>query len=235
MAIKDQYEMVLVVIFLFFAIGVASKSTLHDDDLIRVIESGPVAGFTFNRTDGVSINAWRGIPYASPPIGDLRWKASVPPAPWEYPLPCYEFRSECTQANGNGNEDCLYLNIYSSSKASANELLPVLFYIHGGGLMSGNGNYDMTAIVSKEEFHTNIIVVEINYRLNIFGFLATSELTLESGTSGNYGILDQQLALRWVKNNIIQFGGDPTRVTVMGQSSGGRIWRFYIAINEFSD
>jgi carboxylesterase type B len=205
--------------------GSAGDSAGADAGLVKETSSGPIRGFTFFRDGGKRIDAWRGVPYAAPPIGGLRWERPQSPAPWAAPLECTAFGSMCMQPDGSGAEDCLSLNVYTSpAPGPAAGPLPVLFYIHGGSLMWGSGEYDMTAFVADAaEGAGGVVLVEINYRLNIFGFLAAQELTEASdyNTSGNYGILDQQLALRWVQENIHQFNGDPSRVTLMGQSSGG--------------
>jgi carboxylesterase 2 len=193
-----------------------------NNSLLRQTDSGPVQGFQLY-SRGSTINAWRGIPYATAPIGDLRWEPSVNPESWVEPLDCTGFGSQCVQPDGNGDEDCLFLNVYSNANASTPEPYPVLFYIHGGSLMGGNGNGDMSGFVSKAGGGEGVVLVQINYRLNIFGYLAAEVLSTSSqrGTSGNYGFLDQIHALKWVQRNIANFGGDASRVTIMGQSSGG--------------
>ena len=192
-------------------------------DLLHIeTSSGPVTGFRFIRS-GKIINAWRGIPFAAPPVGDRRWEASVPPESWSEPLDCTHFGSMCVQSGGLGEEDCLYLNVYTNANASSPGPHPVLFYIYGGSLMVGNADRDLARFAAEAGGGSGVVVVQANYRLNIFGFLATEELSTvsSSGTSGNYGILDQIRALQWVQDNIEGFGGDPNRVTIMGQSSGG--------------
>lgn len=179
--------------------------------------SGTVQGFQINHADGSVTNAWRGIPYANTP---LRWERSYTHDSWEGVRNCTKFGSMCVQPNGEGSEDCLFLNVYNSADRETSAPGPVLFYIHGGSLMGGSGEDDMAGLVTALK---NVVLVEINYRLNIFGYLAATELSALSAdkTSGNYGFLDQILALQWVHDNIEGFGGDPTRVTIMGQSSGG--------------
>jgi para-nitrobenzyl esterase len=169
-----------------------------------------------------------GIPYAKPPVGELRWKAPQPMANWEGVRDAKVFGNSAVQINVYGDmiyrsdttsEDCLYLNIWTPSEQS-DSLLPVLVYIHGGGFVAGCGSeprYDGASMAKK-----GIIAVTLNYRLNIFGFFAHPELSAESdyGGSGNYGLLDQSIALKWVADNIVSFGGDPKRITIAGESAG---------------
>ena len=179
-----------------------------------------------------TLRTFFGIPYAAPPVGDLRWKAPRPPASWNTPLQATTLGSECThvvvglfdvsgESKGQvkGSEDCLFLNIYAPAQ-SAGGRLPVMVWIHGGGFTSGAGSlYDGSVLAEKH----GVIVVTLNYRLGALGFLALPALSAEAadGSSGNYGLLDQQAALRWVRDNIAQFGGDPGNVTMFGESAGG--------------
>ena len=174
------------------------------------------------------IRVFKGIPYAAPPVGELRWREPRPVQPWDSARLASEWGPRCVQSNRLGDldplnkrmdEDCLYLNIWTPAK-SADEALPVMVWIHGGSNLNGAGSqpeYDGSNIASK-----GVVVVTINYRLDIFGFLAHPELTKESGTnsSGNYGLLDQIAALKWVQKNIRAFGGDPSRVTIFGELAG---------------
>jgi para-nitrobenzyl esterase len=176
------------------------------------------------------IRVFKGIPYAAPPVGDLRWKAPQPAASWEGVREATKYSPVCFQEpypEGSifrrpaqpMSEDCLYLNVWTAGQPSK-ERRPVMFWIHGGGLTRGFGSapaYDGESLVKK-----GVVVVTINYRLGVFGFLAHPELTRESGhnSSGNYGLLDQIAALEWVRKNIAAFGGDPQRVTIFGESAG---------------
>jgi para-nitrobenzyl esterase len=183
-------------------------------------------GFIRGQTDG-PVDKFLGIPYAAPPIGDLRWRAPAPPRRWYGVRDAITPGSKCTQlANVSGesqvvgSEDCLYLNVYRPANGQRRQLLPVLIFIHGGLNHRDSGNdYDPGEMVSK----TDIIVVTLNYRLNVFGFLALPSLDGETGhpSSGNFGLLDQQAAMRWVHENILGFGGNPTNVTIEGESAGG--------------
>lgn len=189
-------------------------------------ENGMVEGTTAK--SGVRI--FRGIPFAAPPVGELRWKAPQPVKGWDSVRPATEFAASCMQRpiygdmefRGKGtSEDCLYLNVWTPAK-SASDKLPVLVYFFGGGLNAGDGSeyrYDGESMATK-----GIVSVTVNYRLTVFGFLAHPELTAEAPyhASGNYGFLDQNAALKWVKANIVAFGGDPSRVTIAGQSAGSR-------------
>ncbi len=187
-----------------------------DHPPIAVTESGLVIGTTAN-----GINEFLGIPYAAPPMGPLRW---MPPKPYGlfhgFVLQATQFGSECTQPGPFGSENCLFLNVYRPQPQFGGgppRSLPVMVWIHGGSLTSGGGDfYDPTPLVQK-----GVIVVTINYRLGYLGFFAQSALDAEGHLAGNYGLMDQQFALRWVQKNIVGFGGDPNRVTVFGQSAGG--------------
>jgi para-nitrobenzyl esterase len=170
------------------------------------------------------IRIFKGIPFAAPPIGELRWQAPRPPVPWEGVRDATEFGPRCLQGQifsdivfKDLSEDCLSLNIWTPAKA---ERLPVMVWIHGGGFQAGSGaepRHDGEAFARK-----NVVLVTINYRLGVFGFFAHPELTRESGrnASGNYGMLDQVAALQWVKDNIAAFGGNPGNVTIFGESAG---------------
>lgn len=180
-------------------------------------------GFLVGQTDG-KVDRFLSVPYAAPPIGDRRWKAPVEPRPWYGVRGATTFASKCPQsslAGGPvaGSEDCLYLNIYRPSGARFGSLLPVLVFIHGGSNVDGAGSdLDPSAIAAR-----NILVVTFNYRLGVFGFLSHPSLDAETGepSSGNFGLMDQQAAIRWVRRNILAFGGDPRAITVGGESAGG--------------
>ncbi|MET7573966.1 carboxylesterase family protein [Streptomyces sp. NPDC005492] len=188
-------------------------------------EAGLVAGIPGRDR---STTVFRGIPYAAPPIGDLRWRPPRPPVPWTGVHQAIRFGPVCPQVPGselNGvdlpmSEDCLRLNIWTGAASRDEPPRPVLVWIHGGGFRVGTGagpRYDGEALARK-----GVVVVTFNYRLGAFGFLATPELSAESGhhASGNYGLLDQIAVLEWVRRNIADFGGDPDRVTIAGQSAG---------------
>ena len=176
--------------------------------------------------EGVSM--FKGVPFAAPPVGELRWKAPQPAKPWEGVRKADTFAAAPMQSGllaavmggmGRRSEDCLYLNVWTPAK-SPDERLPVMVWIYGGGFMSGltsSPMYDGMKFAQK-----GVVLVSIAYRVGPFGFLAHPELSKESGKgSGCYGIQDQVAALRWVKENIAQFGGDPGRVTIFGESAGG--------------
>lgn len=169
------------------------------------------------------VESFRGIPYAAPPVGELRWKAPQPAPAWQGVRPAEAFGNTCPAlASTNGprseTEDCLFLNVQRPAGTKAGAGLPVYVFIHGGGLTNGSSNQaDMDKIVQE----TGVIGVALNYRLGVFGFLGHPALTAQDGESGNFGFLDQQAALRWVERNIAAFGGDPARVTVGGESAGG--------------
>ena len=183
---------------------------------------GPVQGYTLG-----GVNSFLGVPYAQPPVGALRWMPPVAPAASTATLQTVAYGNFCPQglselSAGGGAEDCLYLNVRGPASATANSNLPVMFWIHGGGLTTGSGQeYDGTSLVQAG----NVIVVTFNYRLGLLGFLGHPALAAEDtvhGSSGNYGTLDQQLALAWVHANIAKFGGNPNNITIFGESAGGQ-------------
>ncbi len=178
--------------------------------------------------DANGVRVFRGIPFAAPPVGRLRWRPPAPPLPWSGVRPVDQFGANAMQPfmwpdidpdTPGISEDCLFLNVWTPAESGA-ERLPVLFWIHGGGFIAGHGaepRYDGARLAAR-----GIVVVTVNYRLGAFGFLAHPELAAElpDGASGNYGLLDQVAALAWVKRNIAAFGGDPERVTIAGESAG---------------
>ncbi|HLH56727.1 MAG TPA: carboxylesterase family protein, partial [Verrucomicrobiae bacterium] len=177
---------------------------------------------------GSGIRSFKGIPFAQPPVGQLRWRPPVPPQNWKGVRKADMFGPRAMQRPIFGDmafrsdgvsEDCLYLNVWTPAK-SAREHLPVLVYFYGGGFAAGDGSegrYDGESLARR-----GIVTVTVNYRLNVFGFFAHPELTKESPhhASGNYGLMDQSAALAWVKKNIAAFGGDPRQVTIAGESAG---------------
>lgn len=183
--------------------------------------SGQVEGAT---RDGVT--AWLGLPYAAPPVGQLRWKAPAPVAAWQGVRPATAFAPACPQTGVSmpgeappaTSEDCLYLNVWSPTDRS-DEPLPVVVWIHGGGWT--NGATAMPLYSGANLARRGVVFVSVAYRLGPLGFLAHPELSAEAGSSGNYALMDQIAALRWVQANIAAFGGDPKRVTIAGQSAGG--------------
>jgi para-nitrobenzyl esterase len=203
--------------------AVAQEAAPADPRLVR-IDSGAAIG---RERDGVRL--WLGIPYAAPPVGDLRWRPPRAVTPWEGVRDCEAFGPSCPQPPGfvrdrrgvgTTSEDCLTLNVWSAARDPA-ERRPVMVWLHGGGFTTGSGSlsyYDGAAFARR-----GVVLVTINYRLGPFGFFAHPALSVESerGVSGNYGLLDQIAALDWVRRNIAAFGGDPGRVTIFGESAGG--------------
>lgn len=185
---------------------------------IAQTQSGTVQGVL----DG-NVLAFRGIPYAAPPTGNLRWKPPQPPLPWVGSRDASTFGNVCTQLDANnqplGSEDCLFLNIFVNSQTAHGLQQPVMVYIHGGGNRQGSTHqpYENAPPLATQ----GVIVVTIEYRLGLLGFLVHPLLDAEGGgSSGNYGLMDQIAALTWVHQNIASFGGDPTHVMVFGQSAG---------------
>jgi para-nitrobenzyl esterase len=191
--------------------------------------SGPVRG----SVTSAGIREFLGIPYAAPPVGNLRWRPPVAHAPWFQLLEATNFANHCPQppspfGRASITEDCLFLNVFTPSSSDFFHLHPVMVWIHGGALVTGESDdYDPTALVQD-----GVIVVTINYRLGALGFLAHPAFAAEntdpdhdrdtdSNSAGDYGLMDQQQALRWVRDNILFFGGDPLNVTIFGESAGG--------------
>ena len=207
----------------------AAPAAGQDGGGVVSVEGGQLAGAPSPLGDEVMV--YRGVPFAAPPVGDLRWRPPGPPAAWEGVRDATEAAPACMQnplpaavrtfydaGVDRMDEDCLYLNVWTA--AGPDDGAPVLVWIHGGGLSIGNGadiTYDGTRLAQR-----GVVLVTINYRLGAFGYLAHPLLSAESGhgASGNYGLLDQVAALGWVQRNIAAFGGDPSRVTIFGESAG---------------
>jgi para-nitrobenzyl esterase len=189
---------------------------------VVTVDDGAVSGAVVPPEPGVYV--FRGLPYAAPPVGELRWRPPLAPAGWQGVRDATRFGPSCPQPpnptlTGPASEDCLYLNVYTPTLGGSGEGgLPVLVWIHGGRFTLGAGrDYDGAKLAAD-----GIVVVTINFRLGVLGFLAHPALASRpGGSSGNYGLMDQQAALRWVQGNIRRFGGDPHNVTIAGQSSGG--------------
>jgi para-nitrobenzyl esterase len=186
------------------------------------LDTGLVSG-TSGESDAVRV--YKGIPFAAPPVGPLRWRASQPPAPWTGVRKAEEFGPRCMQGGRGGqamSEDCLSLNVWTAA-VSSSERRPVMVWSYGGAFTGGAGSvpgYDGENLARK-----GVVVVTYNYRLGPFGWLSHPELTKESGhnASGNQGLTDAVAALKWVQQNIAAFGGDPSRVTIFGESAGGAL------------
>ncbi len=185
----------------------------------------PIVVAPAGRLEGLKIGAmdtYRGIPYAAPPVGSLRWQPPQAPKPWSGTLDATRFANHCPQnASFSGfastTEDCLYLNVFVPSKTDPKANLPVMVWFHGGGFSVGESDdYDPDKWVARGR-----VVVTLNYRLGALGFLTTTGLNAESHPQVNYGIMDQRAALEWVRTNISAFGGNPRNTTILGQSAGG--------------
>ena len=211
----------------WLAASVLSTSAMAQDEredgpVVQTAE-GPVRGFVEN-----GVSRFLGIPYATPPTGALRWQPPQAPAERKQTLRVMAYGHTCAQINTLGvfaapsdSEDCLYLNVFAPEAKKGQERrasLPVMVWIHGGGNFDGESN-DFDG--SKLARDGGTVVVTINYRLNIFGFFAHPALDAEGHPAANYGIMDQQFALQWVRRNIRAFGGNPDNVTIFGESAGG--------------
>jgi para-nitrobenzyl esterase len=212
------------------AVAVATLAILfsaatHAGTLTVKTAQGVVRGKEINNAKA---RAFLGLPYAAAPVGDLRWRPPAEPARWKGTRDATKYGPHCMQSNPfpdmlyqdpGYNEDCLFLNVFTPANAELGSKLPVMVWIHGGGYFAGsaseprhNGDFLPTH---------GVILVTINYRLGVLGFLATPELAREEqGAAGNYGLMDQIAALQWVKENIAEFGGDPANVTIFGESAG---------------
>ncbi len=211
-----------------YAVHIPKPKLPHKDKTTSVrvqTDKGEVEGAY---TADQRVIAFKGIPYAAPPVGDLRWKPPQPAAKWKRILPAKDFGNHCIQSGSypdmvfhdpGPSEDCLTLNVWAPAKAVRGSL-PVMVWIYGGGFASGGTSESR----QDGQFlaHRDVIIVSMNYRLGIFGFFVHPELTAESPNhaSGNYGLLDQVAALKWVIANIARFGGDPSNVTIFGESAG---------------
>lgn len=225
-------------IILATMVGLASCATAptpQTDPTIAQLDSGPVQGTTAD-----DLLVFRGIPYAAPPAGDLRWRAPQPVASWSETRPATEFGAACPQPHisnepwaqvGPQSEDCLYLNIWRPA-AAPDTPLPVMVFIHGGSFRAGAAGvplYDGAKLAQR-----GAVIVTINYRLGRLGFFAHPALTGENtdGLLGNYALMDQIAALRWVQRNIAQFSGDPDNVTIFGESAGALSVQFLMTSPE---
>ena len=212
-------------IFTVVAFSLGFSMTSSADPLVINTEQGKVLGKTIN--DG-KVRAYLGIPYAAPPVGDLRWKAPALSAKWKGTRDSTRFGARCAQnlvfddmvfQDSGPSEDCLFVNVYVPAGATSKRKLPVMLWIHGGSYEAGAGseprhNGDFLPL-------KGVVLVTINYRLGVFGFLVANELAAEANSSaGNYGLMDMVAALHWVHANIDKFGGDPHNVTIFGESSG---------------
>ncbi len=215
----------LIGVALFTGVGLsAGRAQLEREGPLRV-ESGLLSSSLRSGEDG-QVVAYKGIAYAAPPVGDRRWRPPEPPGAWSGVRRAEAFGPAAPQegerfARVPQNEDCLFLNVWTAAR-SAEERRPVMVWIHGGGFSTGTGAaglYDGARLAEA-----GVVLVTFNYRLNVFGAFAHPLLTRESPhhASGNYGLMDQIAALGWVKRNIAAFGGDPDRVTIFGESAGGR-------------
>jgi para-nitrobenzyl esterase len=222
--LKNRIKITAIAAITFILISLSSYSKAQINDKTVTIDAGAIAGVMTG-----DFLFFKGIPYAAPPIGNLRWRAPQPVEPWKGVRSATEYGNDCIQqpipgdATSSGStlgEDCLVLNIWRPAAIEKNEKLPVLVWIHGGGFLNGSSAaaiYDGSAFARQ-----GLVVVSLNYRLGRLGFFAHPALTAaDEGPLGNYGLLDQLEALRWVQRNIAAFGGDPNQVTIMGESAGG--------------
>ena len=208
-----------------FALALTTSAALASDPLKIKTDKGSVDGtYTTDR----EVRIFKGIPYAAPPVGNLRWQPPQPAAKWFGTLAAKAYGHHCYQTNpfadmrfddAGPSEDCLTVNIWSPTKAKPSSL-PVMLWIHGGGYTAGSASeprHDGQFLA-----HRNVVIVTLNYRLGIFGFFTHPDLAAESPhhAAGNYGLLDQAAALAWVSRNITAFGGDPNNITVFGESAG---------------
>jgi para-nitrobenzyl esterase len=227
---NQQLATILSILCVAAAFCIAPKTAQAQEEQPLVFTfSGQVRGTVSSE----GVRQFLGIPYAAPPVGNLRWRPPVAHSPWFAPLDATKFANHCPQppspfGRPSVTEDCLFLNIFTPDSRAFSGPRPVMFWIHGGALVTGESDdYDPTALVKD-----GVVVVTINYRLGALGFLAHPAFAAEktdpdldhdfdAGSAGDYGLMDQQLALRWVRDNILFFGGDPLNVTIFGESAGG--------------
>ena len=229
------------VLILACALALAACAQKPVDSPVLTVEGGQIQGVA---ADLPGVTVYRGIPYAAPPLGELRWKEPQPVVPWEGVRTCDTFGHPPFQAAhypggyttewGYGaeapySEDCLYLNVWTKAPGQTDKKLPVCVWVFGGGLREGWGSepeFDGQEFAAKD-----VVLVTFNYRVGPFGFFAHPEISAENPEhpTGNWGTLDQIQALKWVKANIAQFGGDPDNVMLFGQSAGGRSTKFLSA------
>jgi len=212
----------LYIVIIMISSATGTRAQGNGGEAVATTASGPIQG----TVEASGVHAFKGIPYAAPPVGDLRFREPQPVASWQSVRKTQSFGPRAMQLPIFGDmkfrsdgmsEDCLYLNVWAPARGSN---LPVLVYFYGGGFVGGDGSeyrYDGESMAKR-----GIIAVTVNYRLGIFGFFSHPDLTKESPhhASGNYGLLDQHAALEWVQKNIAAFGGDPARVTIAGESAG---------------
>src|ERR1700688_187397 len=211
-------------VIVLLAVVLSGVGSLGEQVQVRT-GTGVVAGT--KSVDG-KVVIFKGMPFAAPPVGELRWKEPQPVSPWKGVRKATEFGARCMQArifedmvfrDAGPSEDCLYLNVWTPG-VSAKTKLPVMVWIYGGGFRAGSASEPRQD--GESLAHKGVVIVSMNYRLGIFGFFSHPGLTAESGhhASGNYGLMDQAAALKWVHENIAAFGGDPNEVTIFGESAG---------------
>jgi len=220
----DKWVRCAAIVFLASITAQPPVAKAQNDPFVVKISTGSVKGAA-RKAGGAQ---FFGIPFAQPPVGELRWREPLPAKPWSDVRPATAYSSPCAQPDLGwwnhhdaeiGQEDCLYLNVVTPEWPKK-KLLPVMFWLHGG---ANEGGTAMSPLYTDGTLPNHgLVLVSVNYRLGVFGFLAHPELTQESAhhASGNYGLMDQVLALKWVIANIEQFGGDPKNITVFGQSAG---------------
>lgn len=219
---RRVFKLAIALLSLCIVTLVPAQAATESDALEVMTDSGAVRGFYKD-----DIRQFLGIPFAAPPVGELRWADPQAPTPWSEVFNATSFGKRCAQGDDLGSfaapstdEDCLYLNVFTPAGTdAATSDLPVMVWLYGGGLWVGESDdYDAQKLVKDGD----VIIVTINYRLGIFGFFAHPSLYKNGQTLVNYGIRDQQFALEWVQNNIESFGGNPDNVTIFGESAGGR-------------
>lgn len=204
----------------------------REEPIVNVPSLGRLRGSRMSSAAGRMIDAFRAIPYAQPPVGDLRFKDPLPAKDWQGTTldasregpKCIQFNSIVQDGLVLGQEDCLYLNVYVPQVNGTNDPLPVMVWIHGGAFYMGSGNGETDMFGPNYLLDRDVVLVTLNYRLGPLGFLSTED----AQAPGNYGLLDQSLALRWVRNHIAHFGGNADLITIFGESAGGASVDFHV-------
>ncbi|XP_046639314.1 venom carboxylesterase-6-like isoform X1 [Daphnia pulicaria] len=229
-----KFQSLFITLLMAILSNFSSAGEQQQQPVVDIPTLGRLVGSQLSSASGRKFHAFRAIPYALPPVGDLRFKDPIPAKSWDEVLDASREGPICTQFNSimadgfvHGQEDCLYLNVYTpqlKTAGSDRHLLPVMVWIHGGAFYMGSGNGENDRFGPGYILDRDVVLVTFNYRLGPLGFLSTEDVD----APGNYGLLDQSLALRWVRDHVGHFGGDPNSITIFGESAGGASVDFHV-------